>query len=114
MYKFQHEDSSRRAERFNDIWLNTVQNMDTLTESQRAISLTGPVKETDKGERRENGVYLLVSLFLSFSHGGYSIFYSHFLTNQLFAGVWLVKYLLISSCLVVRSLHHCNLHRDLH
>lgn len=74
MFKFQHEDSNRRTEGFNANWLNTTKHTDTLTESQRVISLTGPVKETDKGERRENGVYLLVFLFLAFSHGGYSIF----------------------------------------
>jgi len=58
--------------------------------------------------------FLLVFLFLSFSHDGYSIFHFQLLTDWVVTGFWLVMHLFISFCLVVRSLHHCNLHRDLH
>lgn len=57
---------------------------------------------------------MLVFLFLSFSHSGYSLFYSQLLIDWVFTGVWLIKHLFVSSCLVVRRFHRCKFRGDLH
>lgn len=96
--------------------LNTLKHLHGYSNGKSKCYLINWDSKWSKGERRrKNEAYLLACVPVSFLFSWWlQHFYSQLLTDWVFIGVWLVKHLLISSCLVVRSLHHCNLHRELH
>lgn len=74
--------------------LNTLKHLHGYSNGKSKCYLINWDSKGSKGERRrKNEACLLVFLFLSFSHGGYSIFYSQLLIDWVFIGVWLVKHL---------------------